>query len=318
MNKLQSQFPIDAVITWVDGNDENHQKKIADNITDTSLLKDLDFKTRFQQLNEIKFTVHSIIKYAPFVRNIFIVTDNQVPDFLAVKPERYKKVVIIDHRDIYTDNLLCLPVFNSRSIETKLYKIPGLAEHFIYFNDDILLNKVVSPSDFFRQGVPIIRGRWHRFKEDLFYKKIFRKKKNQKPGHIIAQEKSAKILGYKLFFRFHHTPHPMRVSTTRSFFTLNPSLEYSNSEPKFRSIDQFLMVGLANHLQIKKDQCVLKNDYQLLHFRNYKKPLFWLKFKLNYLSQKQNRLFLNLQSLDQCPKLKQDFIMDWLAKKYAI
>ena len=316
MNKWQDQFPIDAVITWVDGNDENHQKKIADNITDTNLLKDLNFKTRFQQEGEIKFTVHSIIKYAPFIRNIFIVTDNQIPEFLETKSERYKKVVIIDHRDIYTDNLLCLPVFNSISIETKLYKIPGLAEHFIYFNDDFLLNKVVNPSDFFHEEKPIIRGKWHRFKEDIFYKKIFRKKR--KPGYIIAQEKSAKILGYKYFFRIHHTPHPMRVSTTRSFFTSNSSLEQSNSEPKFRSIDQFLMVGLANHLEIKKDQCVLKNDYQLLHFRNYKKPLFWLKFKLNYLSQKQNKLFLNLQSLDQCPKPKQDFIMDWLAKKYSI
>ena len=318
MNKSENQFPIDAVITWVDGNDENHQKKITDNITDANLLKDLNFKTRFQQVNEIKFTVHSIIKYAPFVRNIFIVTDNQSPDFLTTKSECYKKVVIIDHKDIYSDNLLCLPVFNSRSIETKLYKIPGLSEHFIYFNDDILLNKEVNPSIFFSEGKPIIRGKWHRFKEDLFYKKIFRKKKKQKPGHIIAQEKSAKILGYKLFFRFHHTPHPMRVSTTRSFFLSNPSLENSNSEPKFRSINQFLMVGLANHLEIKKNQCVLKNDYQLVHFRNYKKPLFWLKFKLNYLSKKQNRLFLNLQSLDQCPKLKQDFIMDWLAKKYTI
>jgi hypothetical protein len=318
MNKTRDQFPIDAVITWVDGNDENHQKKIADNITDTNLLKDVNFKTRFQQVDEIKFTVHSILKFAPFIRNIFIVTDNQTPGFLATNPKRYHKIVIIDHKDIYRDRALSLPVFNSRSIETKLYKIPGLAEHFIYFNDDILLNKTVNPSDFFNNGEPIIRGRWHRFKENIFYKKLFRKEKNQKPGHIIAQEKSAKILGYKHFFRFHHTPHPMRVSTISTFFESNPLLEHSNSQHKFRSIDQFLMVGLANHLEIQNDQCVFKNNYQLLHFRNYKKPLFWLKFKLNYLSKKQNRLFLNLQSLDQCPKLKQDFIIDWLTKKYAI
>ena len=74
MNKTRDQFPIDAVITWVDGNDENHQKKIADNITDTNLLKDVNFKTRFQQVDEIKFTVHSILKFAPFIRNIFIVS----------------------------------------------------------------------------------------------------------------------------------------------------------------------------------------------------------------------------------------------------
>lgn len=317
MQKQKNNPPIDAVIAWVDGNDENHRKKISKYLLKSEFLNKKEFVTQYNQLDEIKYTVHSILKYAPFIRKIFIVTDNQVPRFLKNNSKRYKKVVVVDHKEMFRNDIQYLPVFNSISIATKLYEIPDLSENFIYFNDDVLLLKPVNPSDFFIGGNPVIRAKWSHFKENIYYKNIIPKKKT-KSNYIIAQEKGAKLLGFKKLLRFHHTPHPLRISTTRDFFDLNRSLEINNIKYKFRDSSQFLMIGLANHLEIKKDQSVLKNDYQLLHFRNYKKPLFWLKFKLNYLGKKQNKLFLNLQSLDQCPKPKQDFIMDWLEKKYAI
>jgi hypothetical protein len=42
-----------------------------------------------------------------------------------------------------------LPTFNSTSIESHLHRIPGLAEHFIYANDDMFLGAPVAPEDFF-------------------------------------------------------------------------------------------------------------------------------------------------------------------------
>ena len=39
--------------------------------------------------------------------------------------------------------------FNSMSIEAYLYNIPGLAERFVYFNNDMMLNAPVEPSTFF-------------------------------------------------------------------------------------------------------------------------------------------------------------------------
>jgi hypothetical protein len=53
---------IDAVILWVNGNDDKHKIKISkyvDNKNDISLTK---FRTRFDQVNEIKFTIDSILK----------------------------------------------------------------------------------------------------------------------------------------------------------------------------------------------------------------------------------------------------------------
>ena len=77
-------FEIDAVIAWVDGNDEAHLNKMTHYVEDKSKLGNQQFRTRFDQVNEIEFSVKSILKYAPFVRNIFIVTDGQTPLFFAL------------------------------------------------------------------------------------------------------------------------------------------------------------------------------------------------------------------------------------------
>ncbi len=42
-----------------------------------------------------------------------------------------------------------LPTFNSHAIESRLHHIDGLAEHFVYFNDDIVVVRPLQPQDFF-------------------------------------------------------------------------------------------------------------------------------------------------------------------------
>ena len=59
-----------------------------------------------------------------------------------------------------------------------------------------------------------------------------------------------------------------------------------------------------------------KNEYQLGYFQNYKKPLWWIKFKLRKVENNKEILFLCMQSLDQCPEDKLDFIKKWLSNKY--
>ncbi len=88
------QKPIDAVILWVDGNDEKHKAKMLPYVEDKTKVKSEKFRTRYDQVNEIKFTIDSILKFAPYIRNIFIITDNQTPDFLSQSntKETYKKV----------------------------------------------------------------------------------------------------------------------------------------------------------------------------------------------------------------------------------
>ncbi len=91
--------------------------------------------TRFSHVGEIRFSIRSALKYMPWLRRIFIVTDSQTPPVDAALIES-GKVKIIDHRDIIPDKYL--PTFNSVTIESFLHRIDGLSEIFLYNNDDFM------------------------------------------------------------------------------------------------------------------------------------------------------------------------------------
>ena len=70
---------IDMVYLWVDGSDikikekrEFWQKKYGQNINPQAVEK-----CRFRDNDELKYSLRSVEKYAPWVNKIFIVTDNQ-------------------------------------------------------------------------------------------------------------------------------------------------------------------------------------------------------------------------------------------------
>ncbi|PCI03808.1 MAG: hypothetical protein COB81_03230 [Flavobacteriaceae bacterium] len=312
-------FPVDVVVLWVDGNDENHQKKMLPYLKDKSDLRKKELRTRFDQVEEVKYTIDSILKNASFIRNIYLVTDSQTPEFLinSSDSEQYNNVKLVKHEELFSDCLDVLPVFNCRPLETRLYKIPGLAEHFVYFNDDMFLLKKVQISDFFISGKPVLRGKWLKFDDDVLIKQIkanVKGKKNTKAGHKIAQQKGAKLVGFNKYYKFHHTPYALRKSTFHNFFKENQQIEKQNISHRFRHVDQFTPQGLINHVEIKNNSCVLHSDYQMLYIQSYKKPLTWYKFLLNKGLKDKNTLFLCLQSLDQCAQNKQVYILNWLKK----
>lgn len=147
-NKLPTEFPIDVVYTWVDNHDEKWQKKFNKfSVTNsTQLGKHATDKARFDNHNEIYYSIKSVLINIPWVRNIFIVTDNQIPDVLSLS----NKIKIVDHRDIIENTFL--PTFNSHVIEAHLHNITDLSEHFIYFNDDVFVARPLMASHFFRSN----------------------------------------------------------------------------------------------------------------------------------------------------------------------
>ncbi|WP_179348270.1 Stealth CR1 domain-containing protein [Winogradskyella pacifica] len=309
-NKKVDQHAIDAVILWVDGNDEHHKAKMLPFLEDKTKINSEKFRTRYDHVNEIKFTIDSILKYAPYIRNIHIITDNQAPDFLKNNNnEIYKKVSIVDHKVVFKGYEEYLPTFNCRPIETCLYRIPDLAEHFIYMNDDFFLINETKPTDFFKNGLPILRGKWLKFDNDIFYKKF----KKTRVGHKSIQQNAAKLAGFNKYYNFKHTPHPLRKSTFETYFNANEDVLIENIKHRFRKTTQFTPQGLANHLEIKNKTCHFQSDLQLMYFRSYKKPLYWYRFKLNVKSK--GKLFLGLQSLDRSPPHILDYILGWLEKR---
>lgn len=140
MSKIS--FPIDFVVTWVNQSDPKWQAKNAKYTL--KKFKDEDF--RYRDYGTLKYLFRSFEKYASWVNHIYLVTDDQIPDWLD---KDCGKVTVIDHKTFIPAEYL--PTFNSNVIEFHLKNIPGLAEHFVYFNDDMYLNGPVTPTDFFSQ-----------------------------------------------------------------------------------------------------------------------------------------------------------------------
>jgi hypothetical protein len=146
---VTGNFPIDAVITWVNDQDLDWRKAKEDRAKTVGRdIKRAAHSERFRNRDELKYCLRSIEQFAPFIRKIFLVTAGQVPEWLDTS---HPQLQLIDHRDIFCHKT-ALPTFNSSAIETQLHHIDGLAEHFLYFNDDFFLGKLCKPQDFFLEN----------------------------------------------------------------------------------------------------------------------------------------------------------------------
>ena len=128
---------VDVVIAWVDGNDPELKQKRMQYQANTQA-SDAVSDTRFASNHEIYYNIASILKYVPFCRHIYIVTDGQQPewinDFVTEGICDAGKIRIVDHREIFAGYEQYLPTFNTRSIETMLWNIQGLSDYFFYLN----------------------------------------------------------------------------------------------------------------------------------------------------------------------------------------
>jgi len=290
--KNNKNLSIDLVYLWVDGNDPKWLSKrnaFTENPEDNS---ESNCKGRYVNNDELKYSLRSAEKYAPWIRKIFIVTDNQIPDWLDVTNP---KVKIIDHSEILPEK--CLPCFNSSVIEYFLYKIPDLSEHFLYANDDMFFGKDISPDFFFnKDGFPIIRlirkpfGKWH-FK----YKALIGKTIGQHRRKII----NSSLLVEKMFGKYYSgIPHHNIDAYKKSDFRVaiekifNNNVEKSiphhfrDDEDLHRSIIAYyvLAIGHGTLKHVGKRQSIRIFAYK----PNFKKYILDYKPKLFCLNDDQN------------------------------
>ncbi|XP_037616627.1 N-acetylglucosamine-1-phosphotransferase subunits alpha/beta [Sebastes umbrosus] len=101
--------------------------------------------SRFEDNEELRYSLRSVERHAPWVRHIFIVTNGQIPSWLNLDNPR---VTVVTHQDTFLNNSH-LPTFSSPAIETHMHRIPGLSQKFIYLNDDVMFGKDVWPDDFY-------------------------------------------------------------------------------------------------------------------------------------------------------------------------
>lgn len=136
-------FDIDFVVMWVDGSDPEWRALKA-RYTPESDSIEKDTENRYRDWGLMKYWFRAIEQYAPWVRKVHFITWGHVPAFLNLTNS---KLNLVKHEDYLPADVL--PTFNSEAIEMNIQRIPGLAEHFVFFNDDMFLNRPVSPDDFF-------------------------------------------------------------------------------------------------------------------------------------------------------------------------
>ena len=142
-----SAYPIDIVVAWVDGGDPAWRAEKAqyspEANTDTT-------DARYRDWDIFQYWFRRIEEFAPWVRTVHLVTWGHLPPWLNTD---HPKLHIVNHKDYIPAEYL--PTFNANPIELNLHRIPGLAEHFIFFNDDMYLNAPTKPEDFFVDGLPV-------------------------------------------------------------------------------------------------------------------------------------------------------------------
>lgn len=200
---MKSNTPsIDLVYLWVDGNDPKWQAKRNSFFGRKVENSSTNFNGRYINNDELKYSLRSVEKYAPWIRKIFIITDDQTPEWLDIENPKIK---IVDHKDILPHN--SLPCFNSNVIEHFVNKIPNLSEHFLLSCDDMFFNKTVLPTTFFApDGFPIIRLNRKPFRRFRWFlrEKIFRK-----PHKLfsISMFNAAELVKQKFGVFFNGLPH---------------------------------------------------------------------------------------------------------------
>lgn len=270
---------IDLVYLWVNGNDPQWLAKHNACIGRTEKKSAVNCDGRYADHDELKYSLRSIEKYAPWIHQIFIVTDNQIPTWLDTSNP---KVRIVDHKEILPPQ--SLPCFNAILIEHFLYKIPGLSEYFIFANDDMFINKPVTPDAFFAtDGFPIIR-----FNRRLFRKLtlLFKEKIMKKPlsNYVQTIRNSAELVEkkYGIYYggKTHHNIDAYRKS------------DYQRTGEEFRNE---IEATLTNHGLSPND--IQRNIYSYV-------PLANKRAHLHYVTQKTS-FRLHIQNKSHYKKLEQ-------------
>lgn len=147
-----TQPEIDIVVLWVDDSDPEWQRQKQyyrhQESSDENLQRATE-SNRFRDWGLLRYWFRGVERYMPWVRTVHFVTCGHLPAWLNTQ---HPKLHLVKHSDYIPAD--CLPTFSSRSIEVGIHRIPGLAEHFIFFNDDFYVIRPMQPTDFFRQGLP--------------------------------------------------------------------------------------------------------------------------------------------------------------------
>lgn len=316
---------IDAVITWVDGNDPVHRAKRR-SIADTGLLHsdDVAGDTRFTDVGEIYWCVASLNRFAPWINRIYIVTDGQDPHlepFLERNfPDGYIPVEIVDHKVIFRGYEQYLPTFNSAAIESMTWRIPGLSDYFIELNDDMLLTSMAVPGDFFTpEGHPVCYADrcnmlWTKFTRSLKSRRNGREKVTFKGTMCNAASLSGSFWS---FLKINHTPRALLRTFYQEYFEKHPEHLLRNIRHQLRNSDMYNPQLLQYTLLSRTGECVVKPVKGNLFYLQPKPKRDYVYNKLKLLEESACR-FCCFNSIDKASEDELSAVKRWVENRLDI
>ena len=249
--------PVDIVYTWVDGSDRVGVRRCrtgparCGRPTDDRALDPARFRSR----DELRYSLRSVWRNCGWVRHIYIVTAGQRPVWLG----DHDRITVVDHAEILPAD--ALPTFNSHAIESALHRIDGLAEHFVYVNDDVSIGRSVRPELFFTSN-----GLSRVFQSGARVAGI----EDDETQHVDTAARRGRELLWARFERVvsHkplHTVFPLRVSVLRDLEREFPDEVERTAHSRFRSRDDLSIASsFAQHYGLATGRAVLapiETDY---------------------------------------------------------
>lgn len=235
-------FPIDVVYTWVDGADlawlerKNAALSAMGIVTEDAATS----AARFRNRDELRYSMRSLDMYGPWIRNIYVITDQQVPTWLDTS---HPRVRVVDHSEIFGMSG-SLPTYNSHAIESRMHHIEGLAEHFLYFNDDIFLGRPVQPSLFY-----LSNGQAKHFASSnaIPMSPITEGDEFSRMAAKNNRELIRQMFGRTLVNSFVHAPHPLRRSIMFDLESHFPEAMARTSHSQLRSPTDLSTASSLHH-----------------------------------------------------------------------
>ncbi len=252
MSQKNTSFPIDIVYLWINSRDEKFRKLKDKCLRDAGKITGKyvdDVKDQiFRDNDELKYSLRSVEKNAPWINHIYIITGfGQVPDWLNTDNPR---ITVVSQESILPED--ASPVFNSCAIEACLANIPNLSEHFLLANDDMFFNAPTSPDYFFDK------------KGKAKFRAIYRKN-----GHIVRDNNSVYLLHLLNAAKAIEDAFGVRMYDYKASHGIDPyiksSMEESYKNPVLR---KYIDATRYNRFRDEKDMHRLMfNLYDIVHNR---------------------------------------------------
>ena len=264
------QEKIDIVVLWVDGSDPEfirEKQAVTGKVAFTN--QDIDGDQRYRDYGTLHFWFRMIEKHAPWVNNVYLITNGQKPDWLNLE---HPKLKLITHREFMPEAYL--PSYNSSAIELNIHRIEGLSEHFIYFNDDMFMIKDTQPSDFYKNGQPKLLAvydalvPWSPFTNtchnnvELIYRHFPNKKAlKSSPWKFFNFRYGSLVLKNLLLLPWgptgyvnQHLPVPMKKSTLSRLWDIEGETLGRTSRNQIRDYGVDVNQYICSHWQIESNQ----------------------------------------------------------------